>query len=183
MITPKLVNMRFFKPIGVKDFECVSLCDTKQYEILSSLDGTPCLSVWRPLKAERVKDDETQEGRASDFPWMACNLVMRQKAVDALRDILKKSGEILPLATDDGVELYLLNVHGVDALDEEKSSIVRYEKSGKIMLITKAVFFDNALEGVDIFRLPHKGGQIYVSEVFVERVRTAGLVGIDFIDM
>jgi 2-phospho-L-lactate transferase/gluconeogenesis factor (CofD/UPF0052 family) len=31
---------------------------------------------------------------------------MRRSAVDALRDILDVNGEVLPLSTDDGVELF-----------------------------------------------------------------------------
>lgn len=48
------------------------------------------------------------------------------------------------------------------------------------MRIRKVAFVASAIEGVDLFRLPHRASSTYVSERFVERVRTAGLRGLVF---
>lgn len=58
------------------------------------------------------------ECKPSDFPWLIDQaLAMRRAAVDALQDMLSSHGEVLPLASDDGVELFVLNTIVIDALD------------------------------------------------------------------
>lgn len=105
---------------------------------------------------------------------------MRRTAVDALRDLLEANGEILRLATKDRVELFLFNAQSVDALDQTKSKLLRYPSSGRVMSISRPVFFEDALCGVDLFLVPYTASPTYVSERFVERVRSTGLVGLEF---
>jgi hypothetical protein len=130
----------------------------------------------------RVRMDERSGFKPSDFPWLGSDvLVMRPRAVLALRPMLEAHGEILPLATDDDVKLFALNVTRVlDALDQEKSSILRIPGTNRIMDIKKAVFRDELLQGVDIFRLPHRASPTYVSQRFVDAVAAAGLEGLEF---
>jgi hypothetical protein len=105
---------------------------------------------------------------------------MRKAATDALGDILLRNGEVLPLETDDDIELFILNVQVIDALDEAKSTIWRFPSSNRIMRITKTVFIPSVVRDVDMFRLPHRASATYVSERFVERVHSAGLCGLTF---
>jgi len=100
--------------------------------------------------------------------------------VDALRDILDRNGEILPLSTDDGVDLFVLNARVVDALDEASSSLTIVPGTNRIMRLKSVAFVPSAIEGVDLFRLPHRGSATYVSERFVGRVKAAGLHGLAF---
>ncbi|MBK8214973.1 MAG: hypothetical protein IPK71_14640 [Myxococcales bacterium] len=105
---------------------------------------------------------------------------MRRAAVDALGDILDANGEVLPLSTGDGVELFVLNVRIVDALDEANSSLMKFPGTDRMMRIKKIAFVTSKVEGIDLFRLPHRASPTYVSERFVERVKVAGLRGLVF---
>jgi hypothetical protein len=105
---------------------------------------------------------------------------MRRRAVVALRDLLEAHGELLPLATMDGVALFALNARVIDALDEAASTVLRFPSTGSIMRLKKVAFFPAAVEGVHIFRLPFRASPTFVSEHFVDRVRAAGLRGIEF---
>lgn len=106
---------------------------------------------------------------------------MRRTAVNALRDILDASGEVLPLSTDDGVELFVLNARVIDALDEAKSSIMRFPGTNRIMRIKTVAFIASSIDDdVDVFRLPHRASPTYVSQRFVDRVKAAGLRGLEF---
>jgi hypothetical protein len=107
-------------------------------------------------------------------------LIMRAGAVDALSDMLEAGGEILPLATDDGVELWALNVTRViDALDEEHSILRRFP-DGRIMFIAAPAFHEPLVRDVDFFKLPLHSSEIFFGECFIERVRAARLTGLKF---
>ncbi|HYH95315.1 imm11 family protein [Hyalangium sp.] len=173
--------MTFYEPLVAKGYEWVNCYDGSDYEVFDGFDGSSRAEQWRPVKVRRVRADEKQEFNPSDFPWLGADaLVMRKRAVDALRDILDAHGEVLPLATDDDIELFVFNARTVDALDEARSSVVKFPGTNRIMHIKQAAFIDSAVRGLDIFRLPHRASSTYVSERFVDRVNAAGLVGLEF---
>jgi hypothetical protein len=175
------MTMTFYEPLVAEGYEWVNACDDRDYETFLSFDGQPRAMTWKPIKVRRVLADEGQVFKPSDFPWLGGHaLVMRRNAVEALRDILEGQGEILPLATEDGVELGVFNARTVDALDEAHSSVMRFPGTNRIMRITKVAFVPHALRGVDIFRLPHRASSTYVSQRFVERADSAGLRGLEF---
>lgn len=170
-----------YAPACAKDFEWVNLDSDEDYEVLRELDGSPRAGRWTPMAARRVRADGQKGFSPSDFPWLAGHaLVMRRSAVDALRDLLEANGELLPLSTEDGVELFVLNAQVIDALDEANSVLWRFPGTNRIMDIKKPAFLGSKLEGVDLFRVPHRAMPTYVSERFVERVQAAGLRGLVF---
>ena len=173
--------MMIFEPLVAEGFEWVNACDDRDYEVFLSFDGEPRASAWKPIKVRRVRADERHAFEPSDFPWLGSHaLVMRRTAVEALLEILEAHGEILPLATDDGVALFVFNARVVDALDEARSSLVRFPGTHRIMRIEKVAFVEAAVRDLDIFRLPNRAGPTYVSERFVDRVEAAGLRGLQF---
>ena len=173
--------MKIYELLGEEGYEVINACDDADYDLFLSLDGAPRAADWRPVKVRRVRADNRQACNPSDFPWLGSNaIVMRKNAVDALHDILEKNGEVLPLQTDDGVELSVLNAQVVDALDEDSSDIMRFPSTNRIMLVKKPVFFENVIRGLDLFRLPHRASSTYVSDSFVNRVKEAGLRGLTF---
>jgi hypothetical protein len=105
---------------------------------------------------------------------------MRRHAVDALRDLLEANGEVLPLATEDGVALSAYKPQVIDALDETRSTIARIPGTNKIMRIRRAVFIPSVLSGVDLFTLPHRASATYLSDRVVTRIKFARLRGITF---
>lgn len=171
-----------YDPIGADLYEGVACVDEADHLIFSTFDGTPRAPNWRPVLMERYASDIDGGNKPSDFPWMGClPLIMRRRAVFALRDMLEAGGEILPLATNDGVDLFVLNVTRViDALDEERSDLTRFPDSNKIMAVWAPAFHEPMIRGVDFFKLPMRSSCLLVGDYFVERVREAGLEGLDF---
>jgi hypothetical protein len=173
--------MTIYEPLVAEGYEWVNCYDDSDYEVFLSLDGSPRAGQWEPVKVQRVRANEKQKFTPSDFPWLGADaLVMRRRAVDALRDILDAHGEVLPLATDDNVELFVFNARAVDALDETQSTVMRFSGTNRIMDITQVAFIAPMVRGRDIFRLPHRASSTYVSQRFVDRVNAAGLVGLEF---
>lgn len=172
-----------FEPLVMDGYEWVNCYDDADYETFWSFDGSQKGTTgWTPVKVRRVRADERQAFSRSDFPWLGAHaLVMRKNAVEALRAILEANGEILPLATDDGTELYVLNVTRVlEAVDEQRSDILRFPESGRIMRVRSIAFIERVVHGIDIFRLPHRASSTYVSDRFVKAVQEAGLEGLEF---
>lgn len=175
------MTTRIYEPLNVDGYECVNACDPRDYEVFHGLDGSPRAKDWRPIRVRRMRPDDLQTFKPSDFPWLDSHaLVMRRTAIAALGDILETHGEVLPLATDDDIELFVFNVRTVDALDEERSSIMRFPDTNRIMWIKKAIFIPSKIRDLDLFALPHRGTSTYVSDRFVSRVESSGLRGLTF---
>lgn len=173
--------MKIFEPLVADEYEWVS---TDSYDdgqaLLFDSDGQA--GAWKPIRVQRVvRNVGGRLFKASDFPWLGRHaLVMRRNAMSALADLLEAHGEVLPLATDDGVELFIFNARRVDALDEHNSSVERFP-NGRILSIDKVAFVEAAIQGLDAFRLAsYKVSSTYVSERFIDRYQAAGLCGLDF---
>jgi hypothetical protein len=101
------------------------------------------------------------------------------RAMRALRDLLEGHGDILP-TTIEGEKYFLFNVTKViDALDEANSEVIRYVGTSKILRIPRYAFFVEELSEAAIFKIPHFY-RIFVTDQFVERVKSAGLKGFWF---
>lgn len=135
-------------------YEWINCVERRDYSKLI-FDGRSRAASWQPVAVRRVKADQRSAGRPSDFPWLSGAVVMRRRTMETLRDLLEPSGEILPLGTTDGVELYVLNVTRIiDALDEQASEIVRFPDDGTVMRLGRTVVLrEEAVRGIDVFRL------------------------------
>jgi hypothetical protein len=170
-----------YVPQVADNFEWVNAVDKQDYEAFLQLDGQRRAATWLPIAVRRVRADYRHGFIPSDFPWLGSDaLIMRRSAVEALRDILDENGEVLPLSTDDDVELFVMNARTVDALDEANSSLLKFPGTDRIMDIKEVAFIASKIEGIDLFRLPHRSTPTYVSERFVARVKAAGLCGLEF---
>lgn len=171
--------MKYYRPRPAGDPEWLTCPREGDCFTLLALDGTPRGGSWREITVELGPADEQSRGDRVDFP---CNgsgpLVMRQSVVDVLRDILETNGELLPLRTEDGETLFVLNARAIAALDEDASKIERVTRN--VWDVRKYVLKGEMLEGVHVFLLPDPGGATFVSEDFVIRAREAGLTGLDF---
>ena len=150
---------------------------------LRQVNGKPIKTRWKPIRVERIRATAREVGRPSDAPYvfMSGILVFRRAAVDALRDILDAYGELLPLEDVGGVELYVYNPRPLQAIDYAQSKGWRNDKGG-LDVVDRHVFFPSVVEGVDIFRQADEcGGDIYLSERFLQRWKQAKLKGLDFI--
>ncbi|TPO12063.1 DUF1629 domain-containing protein [Mesorhizobium sp. B1-1-5] len=154
--------------------EWVLPVDDGDYEVFFGLDGRS-LEGWQPPVMRRVEEGERHY---SDFPWLGEHApLLRRPAVDALAATLRPYGELVPLR---GEKVWLLNVtHVIDALDEARSQMVRFE-DGDILAIKRYAFDAEKIGGAEVFKLPMRASPVFVDDVFVERVRKAGLRMVSF---
>jgi hypothetical protein len=118
--------------------------------------------------------------RQSDFPASIAAPSFSRRAVDGLRHLLAPCGELLPTICDEG-EYFLFNVTAVcDVLDEERS--ILHQVRDTVLEIHRHVFKTDAglSPATVMFKLPCRnwGRAVYVTDVFVERVRELGLTGL-----
>lgn len=117
----------------------------------------------------------------SDFPWLgAGSLALRERAKEVLGARLEPYAELLPLELD--APVWAVNVTKVvDALDEERSEVLRFKTSNRIMDVKRYEFRKEVVEGLLIFKIPQlRRSTVFVSEEFVELVEGAGLKGLAF---
>ncbi|TPJ72817.1 DUF1629 domain-containing protein [Mesorhizobium sp. B2-6-2] len=154
--------------------EWVLPVDDSFYEEFFGLDGRS-LEGWEPPVMRRVEEGERLY---SDFRWLGEHApLLRRPAVDALAAALRPYGELVPLR---GEKVWLLNVtHVIDALDEARSQIVRFE-DGDILAIERYALDAEKIGGAEVFKLPMRASPVFVDDMFVERVRKAGLRMVSF---
>lgn len=171
--------MRIYIPAVVEGVEWIILQDPEQWETFSALCG-PVGSGWQAPQMQFIEEQDDLTARQySDFPWCSHDvLVVRDRALPLLRPMLEQYGEILPLLCAEPVWLFnATNI--IDALDEERSTIVRFT-DGAVLAIEKHVFRSDAIGDAEIFRLPGRASNIYVRETVVRRIGELGLLGIAF---
>lgn len=163
--------------------ECISCVDDEGFEAFRRFQGVSIADSWGTVQVVQAPIAKGGTSLPSDFLWRTSGeLIMRRRAVFALRDMLEAGGEILPLTTHDEVSLFALNVTRVlDAMDEENSKVKRFSGSDDIMYVRAHAFRESLVRDVPFFKLPYYGSPIFVGESFRERVREAGLMGLDFV--
>lgn len=153
-------------------------------QVLLHLGGPSRKETWKPILVQRDRPTRRGGCKEADIPYDHDVLVLRPHAVEALQDILDAHGEVLPLATNDGVELYVFNPRFVlDALDMKRSELEYASPSTTRFGVRKFVFIEKVIGDVDIFRLPYKHLISFYSDRFVERVKKAKLKGTEFIKL
>jgi len=163
--------------------EWVAPVDDTDFEIFRSFDGSAKLAGWEPVQMRLVREDE--HGRPllpADVPWLGKHApVLKENASAALGSLLAKDGELLPLACDEAT-LVVFNVTTVlDALDVDRSALVTFRSTGRIMKVKSHVFRPERLRAVHAFKVPQllRGSAFFTDEVVVA-VERAGLSGVGF---
>jgi hypothetical protein len=153
------------------------------WDRIRQVDGRPLKDHWSPIRLQWIKrlEDGTPL-RSTDFPWLASHVpIFSERAVEALRSLLRESGELLELDCE-GERLLALNVmRFVDALDVSASKITYFADGKKVMDIRSYAFRRDALLSVPLFKLPQTPlGHVFVTDPFVAAVEGAELVGFQF---
>jgi hypothetical protein len=165
----------------VNNFQNLELENINDDELLEKFDGTPLSNYWKPLAVRilYLYDDEEDKSRpASDTPGLASHIpVFSERAVRSLNDLLRPYGEFLPLKCNQG-KYFAFNVTCViDALDEDKSDIVRFD-TGRILDIKKYVFNMDKIGSIPIFKLQQIPlVRVFVTDGFARQIEAAGLTG------
>lgn len=157
----------------VEGQEWIFPADENQFEMFYAMDGR-VVPDWEAPVMEIDRDERTY----SDFPWLGEHVpFLRKPAVEALGPILLKHGQLLPVR---GEDVWLFNATTVlDALDREHSQIVSFD-DGTIAVIERHIFDEGRIGTAEVFKLPMRASPVYVTDHFVERVRSAGLRGVSF---
>lgn len=169
-------------PRGSEESELCQPAHRSDFRTIRNLvNGCARSAEWTPIRIQVIRDNDGKALSPSDAPWLGSHaLVFRSTAIEKFGATLTEFGELLPVECP-GEDLTIYNPTCVlDALDEELSSLVRFD-SGKVMMVDSYVFRADVVEGFEIFRIPNlKVSPIFVSERFVERWRSSHLCGLEF---
>jgi|688.fasta_scaffold205029_2 hypothetical protein len=143
-----------------------------------SIEWTPreLGSIWRPQPVNGPTH------AFNDYPCLDLNTpAFSQRAVDALGSMLADNGELLPLKTKIG-KYYAFNcLTKIDALDVKKSEIERPYLDEIALDVPYFVFRKSKLKDATLFRIAELPSSYFVTNLFKERVESAGLNGMNFI--
>lgn len=155
----------------------------EEWEHLST-DGTPRAATWSPPKV-RIRNPHAVQG---DFLSPSSGTpVVTDRAAQALKPLLERAGELLPLPYR-GHMYWVLNVTVcVNAVDEERSEYFRNPETGRKLYETTYVFNPHVLPASPLFKLPQtSSAQLLLTEgllppdeefrAVVEREQLRGLV-------
>jgi len=174
--------MKIFTPLSLDGFELCHPENQEDFEtIIELINGEPRRMNWLPLKVKILRDDEGINLASSDAPWLGSHaLIFRPSAIKALTILLEEYGEVLDLCCSDGVVSIYNPTRVLDALDEEASSVLRFN-DGRIMRIVRYVLRPEVVNSVHIFKIPNlRNSPTFVSEKFVALWESANLKGLTF---
>lgn len=175
--------MRVYEFEVQESYEWVAPVTSADFEVFRSFDGSARRTSWAPIRVRLVKED--QQGRqlaSADMPWLGKHApVLKKKASSALGPVVATNGELLPLACDE-VELAVYNVTTVvDALDLERSALVKFPSSGRVMKVESHVFRPDRVKNVRAFKVPELlRGPVFVTDDVVSAAQGAPLIGVGF---
>jgi hypothetical protein len=174
--------MTVYELLGRPDrYQSFTTADTEEWhEKPHWFSGRPMAEEWEPPHLEIY--GKSRVGRRlvpGDFSTFSTHPVFSKRAVEALDDVLRANGELLPIDTPQGT-YYAFNVlTSIDALDEEHSELRRFPEGG-IYSFRRYAFHNDRLGDATIFKIPQNLVRTYVTDAFVKRVEEAGLVGFRF---
>lgn len=147
---------------------------------LDAVDGKRIFRV--PRLANKWEGKPKAKYRAIPYDYFDSPAVFSSRAVNALGDLLKKNGELLPIQTNDG-EYFAFNLLTVaDVLNDAKSKISFCNSyQYRAQRIEKFSFHEKPLANLAIFRIPELPNDIYVTKKFVDTVENRGLNGFYFV--
>ena len=131
------------------------------------------------LKLFEGEDGETTKP-IPDFARGIVSKSLSERARSILEPWVAKQVEFLPLITPVGL-YYEMNINRVDCLDVRRSSVKRFESSGRVMEVFNYAFHWDKLQGVNIFWLPELSvSKTFVSDTFKRIVEENELTGLIF---
>ena len=146
----------------------------------------PLSATWTPPRVAYFEKNEPE----GDFPyfWGADCPIFTSRALSVLGDLITPFGEFLPLSSSDGEFTAFKVLHFIDALDVERSEIKWWPQlkrelgqPKRVEKIKRFVFHEEKLQNAVIFRIPQLPlFEVFVTDVFVNRVQEAGLKGFLF---
>lgn len=153
----------------------------EQVQVIQSFRGTEIVD-WHPLAVRVFRDDRASKKLpVGDFPSLASSMpVFSQRACDVLKEILEGSGQLLPLACDEG-KYFAFNVTNLcDAFDKNASQVTELPGGG-IIMVQKYVLFGSRIKDEPIFKVPETAVlHVFVNQRFKDIVDSNNLKGFLF---
>ncbi len=172
--------MIIYKRLNTTGYEFVNGVTYEDGQVFADFDGTSRKEGWVPPLVERGRATKRSSNKPADLPYAHGAFLLRRSAVEALKDVLEAHGELLPVATEDGVELFVHNVLGTrNVLDMERTEMHHVEGTS-IVYVRTPVFIESAIGDIEIFRVPEEPRRVFYTDRFVARVKAAKLKGTDF---
>jgi hypothetical protein len=109
-------------------------------------------------------------------------IALSRRAMNALQPMLQLWGRFIPIVCEDceGWDYRLLQVTKViDALDQERTEIKRWPDGRVREPIRRPIFREDAVATAFAFQVPGYWGNVFLTDLFMQRVREAGLTGFD----
>lgn len=150
--------------------------DADSQALVAAFDGTSMLARWSPLEVEPIREHPELGTDLGDYARLGSVPTFSARAVEVLGTLLTDHGELLPLRM--APKYFAFNATTIlDALDEARSSIVRFA-GGKVMMINKFTFRPEPVRTAIVFKLPqlHRS-KVFVTEIFVDLAMNAELRG------
>ena len=141
------------------------------------------LNIYEPVKYELYAGDNGRKNYQMDISTFTNGLIIfSEKAIEVLKDILEKTGQIVPIVTESKRKKFFgfypnKNVYDDSIINFEKSEYNQYEK-GKVF--HKIVLNNNYPKNDYIFVLFDEPMIVFVTEKFKELVEKNNLKGFEF---
>lgn len=178
-----IAETAIYVPLGSDGYELCQPVRQDDFETLNSLiNGIPRASKWAPIPMRILSTEDQRNLIRSDAPWLGSHaLIFKSGAAESLEAILCANGELLPLVCEVEPGLKIYNpTRLIDALDEDRSAVVRFQ-SGKIMMVQRYAFRPDVIGDIDIFKIPNlRVSPTFVTQRFVDCWKSSGLKGLDF---
>jgi hypothetical protein len=154
--------------------------DGADVTIYERFNGQPMATDWQPV-AITAADEDDETALLADHTLLGVVPVFTVRAVEVLLDFLRPNGELLPLRYGRAEYMAYNVTRVVDAPDESRSKLTRFQSSGRIQSIQEYVFWPERVVGLSIFKIPQLiKAFVFVTDPFVERVKSARLTGFEF---
>ena len=165
-----------FRP-DVNNYRGITLCDEPSYEFFNQFDGRSLSSSWKTINVKEYEEDEGLE--RGDTPGFTIP-VLNERALSIIKPLIKDDVEILPLCCG-GEKLFGINIlNNTDAFDRNNAEYKTFKDGIKVMRILKYGFKEEMICGKHIFRIPEEKKGVFVSEDFVNAVKSNHLKGFIF---
>lgn len=178
---PKIMKVWSFN-INEFDYSGYFMPNGKDREFFDKI-GKPAImrnelvgKEWKPLIFIKKK-----QRKNPDFLSIAgVGIVMTQRAIDALKPLIKDSVEILPLKSL-RQPMYFVNIlESLDCLDEEKTVFRLSAVTKKKVGITKFAFDSDKIHNKHLFKIKGFWYNTFVSDEFQKICKEHDLQGVDF---
>ncbi|RJV89288.1 imm11 family protein [Longicatena caecimuris] len=168
-------NFRVFEPLN----------NTLENRNSLNFDGA-VLKEWEsiPLVASNYKTEKKLLVGDISFTGDVSSFLLNEQSYNILYPIIKDSAQFFRTESNYG-DLYVVNVTCVlDCLDREKSNVVLFPSSERIMAIKEFAFSMDMIGNNILFKIPEKSKSFsFATEEFKKIVEENGLTGIKFIPL